>query len=134
LPSRERRKSPSTSTPPVLAVAAPLRRRLEIRLASSAGPLPLRRGARASAPAGSGSAVSSRAASFSLALSASARAPYFAKSGEALAAASTSSAGPIRDAGARSRVCTTGIGTPSSERIVTAASPIPIEVSSSFTS
>jgi hypothetical protein len=40
----------------------------------------------------------------------------------------------MREAGARSLVCTTGVGTPSSDGVVTAASPIPIEVSSSSTS
>ena len=67
----------------------------------------------------------SRAASISRATRASTRVPYFANSGEAFAAPSTSSAGAMRDAGARSRVWTTGVGTPFSQRIVTAASPMP---------
>ena len=98
-------------------------------------PARLGRGAGA-APSSAGSSPrrSSRACSFSRALSASTRVPYLANRGDAFAAASTSSAGPIRDAGARRRVWTTGVGTPSSDRIVTAASPIPIDVSSSSTS
>ena len=75
---------------------------------------------------------SSRAASTSRADSRVRRAsPYFAHSGEALAAASTSSAGAMRDRGATMRVCTTGVGTPRSSRIVTAASPMPSAGSSS---
>ena len=62
--------------------------------------------------ASSGSACSIRAASFSRALSDSTRWPYFANSGEASATPFTSSAGPRREAGARSLVCTTGVGTP----------------------
>jgi hypothetical protein len=58
------------------------------------------------------------------------RVPYLPNSGDAFAEPSTSSAGPMRDAGARGRAWTTGVGTPSSERIVTAASPIPIDVRS----
>ena len=37
----------------------------------------------------------------------------------------------MREAGATIRVCTTGVGTPDSLKIVTAASPMPIWVSSS---
>ena len=86
---------------------------------------------RASGSAGSDASVagalaaSSRPASISRALWASTRSPYLANSGEALAAASTSSAGPMRERGARRRVRTTGVGTPSSSRIVTMASPMP---------
>ena len=71
-----------------------------------------------------------RAASISRALWLSTRSPYLDHSGEALAVASTLSAGPIRDSGGEIRVSTTGVGTPLSDRIVTAASPIPIPVSS----
>jgi hypothetical protein len=53
------------------------------------------------------------------------RVAYFAQSGEALAAPSTSGAGAIFDWGARIFVRTTGVGTPLSERIVATASPIP---------
>jgi hypothetical protein len=60
----------------------------------------------------------------------STRVPYLAHSGDALALAPTSSAGPIREAGGVIRVCTTGVGTPVSDKIVTAASPMPIPVSS----
>jgi len=56
--------------------------------------------------------------------------PYLAHSGDALALASMPSAGPIRDAGGVTRVYTTGVGTPFSDRIVTAASPMPMLVSS----
>ena len=38
---------------------------------------------------------------------------------------------PMRESGGRMRVCTTGVGTPDSLRIVTAASPVPSWVSSS---
>ena len=37
----------------------------------------------------------------------------------------------MRESGGRIRVCTTGVGTPDSQRIVTAASPVPSWVSSS---
>src|SRR3954464_15136011 len=72
-----------------------------------------------------------RAASISRALCASTRWPYFANNGDDFAAPATSSAGAIRDVGARSLVCTTGVGTPFSDRIVTAASPMPSWVNSS---
>jgi hypothetical protein len=93
LPSREVRKSPSTSVPPE---------------GTGAGAAFLRRRARGLSVDGSASAAtvasSILAASFSRALSASTRVPYLAWSGEALAAPSTSSAGPMREAGARSLV------------------------------
>jgi hypothetical protein len=81
---------------------------------------------------GSGGAI--RPASISRALSASTRSPYFAHSGDAFAAASTSGAGSMLDDGPSSRVCTTGVGTPFSDNSVTAASPVPTEVSSVSTS
>ena len=40
----------------------------------------------------------------------------------------------MRDIGATMRVCTTGVGTPFSDSSVTAASPMPTEVSSVSTS
>ncbi len=57
--------------------------------------------------------------------------PYFANNGLAVATPVTSSAGPMRESGGRIRVCTTGVGTPDSLRIVTAASPVPSWVRSS---
>ena len=64
-----------------------------------------------------------------------ARVPYLAYSGDALAAPSTSTGrGRCATRALAARVCTTGVGTPSSDRLVTAASPIPIEVSSASTS
>ena len=88
----------------------------------------------AGAGAGAAPAASSRPASISRALCASTRAPYFANSGDAFAGPSTSAIGAIFEAGASIRVCTTGVGTPFSLSSVTAASPVPIEVSSSPTS
>jgi hypothetical protein len=71
------------------------------------------------------------AASISRALCESLRVPYLDHSGDAFAAPSTSSDGAIRERGPGSFVCTTGVGTPLSDKIVTAASPMPIDVSSS---
>ena len=51
--------------------------------------------------------------------------------GSRVATPATSSAGPMRESGGRIRVCTTGVGTPDSLRIVTAASPVPSWVRSS---
>src|SRR5581483_100495 len=106
-PVRDLRKSPTVPAPPPDAFAA--------FLCSSVG----------------AGFCSSRAASSSRALWESTRVPYFAYRGDAFAAASTSEAAAIFDRGARIFVCTTGVGTPFSFRIVTAASPIPSDVSSS---
>lgn len=48
-----------------------------------------------------------------------------------MAVCAAASSGDIDDAGGRIRVQATGVGAPLSGRIVTAASPIPIEVRSS---
>ena len=81
-----------------------------------------------------GAGAASRPASSSRALWASTGSPYFAHSGDAFAAASTPSAGAIREAGASRRVWATGVGTPYSDSSVIAASPMPTEVSSVSTS
>ena len=81
------------------------------------------RGAHARAPM--------RAASSSCALSRSTRVAYFAaQRGRGGRARRCRRRAPSATA-ARQRVCTTGVGTPDSDRIVTAASPIPSAGSSS---
>ncbi len=60
--------------------------------------------------------------------------PYFAHIGDAFAAASSPGNGSMLDDGPSIRVWTTGVGTPFSDSSVTAASPVPTEVSSVSTS
>ena len=70
-------------------------------------------------------AVSSRAASSSRADWLSIRVAYFEASGDCRRGGRDVISRADRESGGRSLVCTTGVGTPDSERIVTAASPIP---------